>query len=223
MSPRAALALLLTFVGALALGYGGTQAIRATQATSPVASSTPAGRASPSPAGPAPTPSLDLTGLAHRCASIPTGTVAAYLQPATLIHGTEPDPRTGQNLPVLRTTIDAEVPATRPAFSIAAAVQESGKSAGGGAQPVDRMGSLQLWMYWDGTQLHKGVRRWTGSSWAMAVDGDATSLTIELRTHSAAFHSGDVKTGATFAVVTADSGGCTALGVDSQGRPASGF
>jgi hypothetical protein len=103
------------------------------------------------------------------------------------------------------------------------AVQEPGKSPGGGPQPPDRMGSIQFWMFWDGSQLHKGLRRWNGSTWAVSVDDAASSLTGELRTHSAAFHSGDVRPGTTFAVVTADSTGCAALGLDNQGRPVSGF
>ena len=220
MSARAALALLLIFFGAATAGYGGTAAARA--ASTKARASPVTGQATPSTA--AATPGLDLTALAARCAAIPTGTVAAYLQPATLIHGTEPDPRTQATLPVLRTTIDAEIPAERPPFSITAAVQEPGRSPGGGPQPIDRVGSIQFWMFWDGTsQLHKGLRRWDGSAWTMAVDEAAQSLTIELSKHAAAFHSGDVRPGATFGVVTADSNGCAALGLDNQGRPASGF
>jgi hypothetical protein len=217
MTLRSALALLLLLAGGLGLGYGGVQAARSVSAgPSPHA-------AMPTSTAESPSPTIDLAALAEACATVPGGRVAAYLEPATLIHGTEPDPRTQQTMPVLRATFDNEIPAARPTFSVAAVVQEAGRSAGAGARPIDNMGSLQLWLYWDGDQLHKGLRRWSGTAWMMAVDDGAGTLTIELHNHSAAFHSGDVKAGATFAVVTADAQGCAALGLDSQGRPASRF
>jgi hypothetical protein len=183
------------------------------------------------PARPTPTPSPsfavatgpDLTPLAERCQSVPSGTLATYLQPATLIHGTEPDPRTHASLPVVRSTFDAEIPPERPSFSITAVIQAPGQGSGAGGTPIDRMGSLQLWVFWDGSQAHKGVRRWNGKAWTMATDDAAPSLTIELQKHSVAFHSADIQGGSTFAFVTADAGGCGALGLDADGRPATGF
>jgi hypothetical protein len=188
-----------------------------TLGTTSGSNATPGARPSPSPSGP------DITTLARACGAIPGGHVAPYVQPASLVHGTEQDPRTQANLPVIRMLMDAEVPVARPPFSVTGAVQASGKPAGDGPAPIDRLGSTQLWLHWDGASLHKGVRRWSGTAWVMAVDDDASTLTIELRSHSAAFHSADITPGATFAFVTADTGGCAALGLNAEGRPAIAF
>lgn len=196
----------------LAAGLAGCT-VGATSGSTPA----PAASLSPSPTGP------DITTLARACSAIPGGQVAPYLQPASLVHGTEPDPRTQASLPVVRMIVDAEVPVARPAFSLTGVVQAPGKPPGDGATPIDRLGSLQLWLQWDGAALHKGIRRWSGTAWSMQVDNDAGTLTIELRTHSAAFHAADLIPGSTFAFITADAAGCGALGLNAEGRPAVGL
>ena len=219
MSPRVATALILAFVGAVALGYGAGGAVRASGLTTARVTSTPTPvRSFPSTAG-----GPDLTALAEKCTTLTTGKVADYLQPDALIHGTEQDPRTHQTLPVLRTIFTTVIPVDRPPFSITATVQQAGLGGGSGSQPIDKMGSVQFWMYWDGSTLDKGVRHWNGQKWVMAINNDAPTLTAQLLHNSAAFHSSEVRTGDLFAIVTSDAGGCAALGVDEEGRPASGF
>ena len=75
------------------------------------------------------------------------------------------------------------------------------------------------WAWWDGTNLHKAVRRWDGGSWTVAVDGAADALTLVIGRDGVAFFLDEIRVGWTAGAVTATGGGCRASGFDGRLAP----
>jgi hypothetical protein len=161
-----------------------------------------------------------LTRLTDACRSLPMGSVPAYLAVASVANDIGPDPRTqASTRRVGVVTAQSITPSQgKPAYSITAVLLPTGASAPTSGVPVDRAGTVQLWIFWDGTALHKGIRTWNGQSWRMTDENDPASnaLTISVGDNAASFYWAGLQAGERFGFVTADTGGCTAnaLGAD---------
>jgi hypothetical protein len=176
--------------------------------------------------GPAavPTPSADenlVTGMAHSCPTIPFGTTPADLALGDLSSGNATDPR--RMVPVNFVGVSYAKPLplgfrSEPPFSAAIVVEQQGSSLPAGGLAVDRMGQVQLWAVWDGTNLHKALRQWNGSGWSTLVDASANDLTLDMSSNGVTFFWPGLKPGEHAAALLAVDGGCAAAGISSAGH-----
>ena len=183
------------------------------------------GRAVAPVAGQTAPPRNPVTAVADPCTAVPTGTVAPQLEIASLLSGRTTDPRKNAARQTVAVRLATPMPAggfrTLPPFSITVAL--SGP-AGGLTTPkagpvIDQAGAVQLWAVWDGTNLHKGVRRWDGGRWEMAVDAAADQLTLAVGQTDIVFWLDDIKPGWTMGSVAASATGCRATGLDAGFAP----
>lgn len=165
--------------------------------------------------------SVDPTILAGTCAAIPTGTVASYLVLDRVGSGIDTDPRTQALSPWVGAAGPGQIPAQgeRKELSFAAVVSRAGQPNGTGARPIDRMGATQLWAYWDGGALHKGLRTWNGSAWEMKVDAEADAMTLALRANGVVFYWAGLRAGDRFGFVSAEASACRGVAIDTSGAP----
>ena len=176
--------------------------------------------ASPAPL-PATTPPLaDLVSLVGQCSAFPSGTVPAWLEIRSVKGGSGQDPRTHQTTPLAAVTMAGAFPAAegRHAFSVTVAVLPAGQTSplapGGSTRPIDGSGLSQLYIYWDGQRLHKGIRtRTAASGWSMLQDSEAGALTIVVQGNVASVYWTGFHLGDHIVAVTASSGGCRASGL----------
>ena len=166
-------------------------------------------------------PASILTRLAASCTAVPTGSPAPFLVVGKVGTGTDPDPRTSVPTRWVGIGFAQSIgPTVRTAtqYSITAVLLPSGTTASTKGAPIDRAGSLQLWIFWDGSSFHKGIRTWDGKAWHMADETDHASdaLTIQVQTTGAAFYWAGLQPGERYGFVTADAGGCSsgALGAN---------
>ena len=194
-------------------------------------SGAPALMPAPPPASPATTaqpealaPRDPVTALADRCAAIPGGAVPAYLQVAALTTGTGTDPRLHVTAPYVAIRTAQPVgttPRALPPFSFAAVLlpPAAAPPAPSPGLAVDRAGTTQLWMTWDGAAFHKAVRTWGGQGWVTATDTQAGSLTAVLTSNGAAFYDSRLGDGGRVGVITASAAGCSAFALDGALTP----
>ncbi len=170
---------------------------------------------------PASPPGLDLTALARSCDALPSGSVPPYLHITGLTSGTQTDPRTQVLTPSVTAALaGSPVDVTVP-FSITATVLHAGdKAPTSQRQPIDRSGTVQLWVYSDGQARHKGIRTFTGGKWTMRLDAEADALTYRLSSaRSATFYWAGLQPGDRFGFVTSAATGCAASGLDGSLAP----
>lgn len=208
-------------------GKGAPRAALAATA-SPAASRVPVSSPAVTPTAAAATPAataaprrLDPTILAGTCTAIPTGTVASYLVLDRVGAGVDADPRTQAPTPWVGAAGPGQIPAQadRRELSFAAVVTRPGRPNGTGPRAIDRMGSTQLWAYWDGTALHKGLRVWNGTAWDLKVDADADAMTLALRQNGVVFYWAGLAPGDRFGFVSAEVGACRGVALDATGAP----
>ncbi len=106
-----------------------------------------------------------------------------------------------------------------PPFSVAMLIDDPSLAPPTVDPPVDRLGQLQLWILWDGTNLHKSVRTWDGTAWTTRVDAEAEPLTIQIGDTGAAFWFPDVHPGENMAGLIAMPNVCEAVAIGPNGRP----
>ncbi len=211
-------------------GVGAPRAIAAastspTTTTAATASTRPTAPATGAPAAtPIASPTarrVDPTILSGTCAAIPTGTVAPYLLLDRVGSGVDTDPRTQALTPWVGAAGPGQIPAQgeRKELSFAAVVSPAGQPSGTGPRPIDRMGAIQLWAYWDGGALHKGLRTWNGSSWDMKVDAEADAMTLALRANGVVFYWAGLRAGDRFGFVSAETSACRGVAIDASGAP----
>lgn len=202
--------------GALRLAVAATSApLAAASATAPASSPMPASTLSATPAGP------DVTALAAGCTSF-AAQLPPFPRPMSVTTGSGPDPRTNVATSFISTAFAAPAPTeplARAPFSATVVLARSGQPTGIGTRAIDRTGWLQLWAYWDGAAMHKGIRTWDGSSWQMLTSGAAEPLTVALRTQSLAFYWPGLRSGDQYGAIVAAAAGCRSIGTDLQGRP----
>jgi hypothetical protein len=168
-------------------------------------------------------PRSALTVLADACRTLTSGAGAPYLAIAAVSNDNAVDPRTRVPTPrvgILTTQAISPSQGKAP-FAIVAVVLPAGDSSPTRGLAVDRAGTVQLWISWDGTALHKGIRTWDGRSWRMADERDPASnaLTIALDGNTASFYWAGLRPGTRVGFVTADAAGCSARSLDATGRP----
>lgn len=164
---------------------------------------------------------LDPSALPRSCSAIPSGTVPPYLTPTGSSSRVETDPRTqAQTQQVTVATSANPAGIHSPAYAIAAVVLPAGATAppAQGAL-VDRAGTVQLYAFTDGTNLHKAIRSFDGASWHVLVDNDATALTLRLGPAGASFFYTGMHRGDHVGFITAASSGCASLGMSATMAP----
>jgi hypothetical protein len=170
------------------------------------------------------TPRSPLTRLASACPSLPSGTVAPYLVIAKVESGTAADPRSSVNTRwvgiVFAQAIGATLQSAQP-YSITAVLLPSGAKAPATGAPIDRAGTVQLWISWDGTAFHKGIRTWDGAAWHMADETDPASsaLTIQVTTTDAKLFWAGLQPREPYGFVNADAGGCSTAALATNLAP----
>ena len=151
--------------------------------------------------------------LADACKGIPSGDLPPGLTPAQVLMGTERDPRTGKMLPVTKVQMAEDMGSSgvmldsKP-FSVTLALLPGGGAPGKGDRLIDRIGSAQLWAFWDGKGLHKAVRKWDGSRWKMVSDSAADDLTAVAARGGMSFFWAGLDTGGSSQAFVATSDGC---------------
>jgi len=203
----------------------------ASPSVTPAPAPAPAVSTGPSPASPpAPMPTppgLDLTSLAATCPALKSGRIAEDLTRSSLVAGTVPDLVTSAPAHYFGAYFDkAAFPgdlAGHSPFSVTLTVQRA-VVAGSGPHAIDRVGSIQLWAYWDGKALHRGSRTFAAGAWTMRVDDAATDLpSVEVRRTGLVFYWNGSKTGDKAGVVASDGHGCSAYGISDLNAPAIGI
>ena len=197
-------------------------------ATSSAASATPT-TLGPTTTAVAPTttaaaPTFDVTSLAATCATIPQGSVDAKLAPSQLGSGHQPDARSNVPTDWVGVAYAAEMTdsfRTLAPFTVMIAIDDPAAAAPApiSGAVIDTLGQLQLWAAWDGANLHKSVRQWDGTAWTTLVDDEAEPLTLEMATVGVFFFWPDLVPGTKQAVVIAQAGACTQLGLGADNRP----
>lgn len=153
------------------------------------------------------------------------GSVAAGLTPRGVVMGSGRDPRSGDTLPVVSVPMAADMGSSGKVlesapFSVTLALLGPRAEPGRGNRLTDGIGAVQLWAFWDGRALHKAVRTWDGSAWAMVVDAQANALTAVAGTRGMSFYWAGLDAGARYGVFVATAGGCAAEGLDATLAPA---
>ena len=137
--------------------------------------------------------------------------------------GIQADPRSGKPTRWVGVNLAAPIdtPERRAAFSITAVLSDGSTSAPSLTAPIDRAGTVQLWIFWDGTHLHKGVRTWDGRGWLMVQDADPAgeSFTIALGGNQATMFWSGLRPGQHYGFITADQAGCVATALDANLSP----
>lgn len=208
-----------TLVLTLAVSFGFGYAVSAwTKPSSTSQAAHPVGRASP--VGSATTTATSPT---EPCPTVPSGDVAAYLEPVTTGSGTSADPRTTLATPWVGIDLRSVITPTagKPPFAVTAVLLPDPSIRAVGAGALDRAGTLQLAVVWDGVALHKRVRRWDGHTWRLADESDPSTanLTIALGGTEATLYWPELTSGERFGFVTSDDHGCRAIGLDSALTP----
>jgi hypothetical protein len=161
---------------------------------------------------------LDPSALPRSCSAIPSGTVPPYLTPTGSSSRIEADPRTGTPTQQVTVTLSANPAGIRTPYAIAAIVLPAG--ATGPPQSgalIDRAGTVQLYAFTDGTNLHKGIRTFDGTTWHN--DTTAGAMTFRLGPGGASFFYAGMRSGDHFGFITAASSGCASLGMSSTMTP----
>jgi hypothetical protein len=212
---------IVVFVASLVVPFGIGYFITHSDASSSVAPPSPP---TSEPVPTTTTPPSSLTKLALACPSLPSGTVAPYLVVAKVESGSAPDPRTSVVTRYVGITfaqpIGATLQAARP-YSITAVLLPSGAKAPTTGAAIDRAGTVQLWISWDGTAFHKGIRTWDGTAWHMADETDPASgaLTIAVTTTDAKLYWTGLQPREPYGFVNADAGGCSTAALGANLAP----
>jgi hypothetical protein len=186
-----------------------------------VAQATPSPTVAPSPTPSATIAGIDPVALPRACSAIPSGTVPPYLTPTGSSSRVEPDPRSQVPTQQVTVALSASPAGVRGApFAIVVVVVPAGTRASTlpGA-PIDHAGSVQLYAISDGTNLHKAIRTFDGTSWHIVVDGDAGAFTFRLGPAGASFFWAGLHAGDHFGFVGSASTGCSALGLSAALAP----
>lgn len=151
--------------------------------------------------------------LADACKTIPSGDLPPGLTPVQVLTGTERDPRTGKTLPATEVQMAGDLGSSGAVldsepFSVTLALLPGGGAPGSGDRLIDRIGSVQLWAFWDGKGLHKAVRKWDGSRWQMVSDSAADDLTAVGARGGLRFFWAGLDTGGSPQAFVATSDGC---------------
>ena len=149
-----------------------------TSTTQPPSSTTAPTPTAPTTSSPAPTtvapgvPAAQITALAEACAPIPSGQVPAALAITAVARGTQAPPGAGGALPWVGLRFAAPVGPTLsgPPFSVTATLLPADAGPPAAGRPVDRVGTVQLWLWWDGSATHRAIRTFDGIGWQMRVD-----------------------------------------------------
>ncbi|HEV3124296.1 MAG TPA: hypothetical protein VG266_06940 [Candidatus Dormibacteraeota bacterium] len=189
--------------------------------TTTALSSTSSSSTSVVAASPTPLPlGLDVTALPRNCASIPSGTVPAFLRPTGDSSGVEPDPRSSVPTEQVTVTLAANPAGMRSPFVIAAVVLHGDDSSPAGqTSAIDGAGEVQLYAFTQGGNLHKAIRTFNNGAWTTVVDNDANAMTFRLAAGGASFFWAGLKPGDHYGFVTAAPTGCAALGLGSGLSP----
>ena len=183
--------------------------------------------ARPAPSAPAtvaatasPSAPVDPTVLAGACVSTTSGSVPPYLVMDKVGSGTDPDPRTQIPTRWVGAAGSGSIPAgARPALSFVAILSRAGQPNGAGPRIIDRLGSLQLWAYWDGSSMHKGIRTFAGGTWQLLVDTQADALTADLHANGIALFWAGLRAGDRYGFVSSSASGCRPVALDAGGTP----
>jgi hypothetical protein len=160
--------------------------------------------------------SPDPAALPGACNGVPSGSVPAFLQMTGSSAAVQTDPRTRIATQEVTTTLAASpVPLSAP-FSIAALVLPEGTaSVLGATRVIDRVGTEQLYAFYDGQHLHKALRTFANGVWTTLIDSAASAMTIALEQGSASFFWSGIHPGDHVGFITAGSAGCGAFGLNA--------
>src|SRR5207245_9026609 len=95
-----------------------------------------------------------LARLAGSCAAVPAGSVAPFLVVGKVGSGTAPDPRTSLSTRWVGIGFSQSIGATLQSaapYSVTAVLLPTGATAPTKGVPIDRAGTVQLWIFWDGS------------------------------------------------------------------------
>ncbi len=157
-----------------------------------------------------------VTGMADSCVAIPSGTVPAVLKIGAVSSGNRTDPR--RHLPVNWAGLTYATPLAagfggQAPFSAAVFVDQPDRALPKTGLAIDRLGQLQFWAIWNGTQLYKAVREWNGRSWTTLVDDAADPMTLDMSEKGVTFYWPGLRPGDRVGALIAVDGGCAADGL----------
>jgi len=163
-----------------------------------------------------------VTSMADTCASIPSGQAPAALAIGAIASGNRTDPRRLVPVNWVGLTYATPLPGqgfrAQPPYSATIVIDEPGKQLPRTGPAIDRLGELQFWAIWNGTQLAKAVREWNGSNWTTLVDAAADPMTLDMSSTGVTFYWPGLRAGDRAAAVIAVDGGCSAYGLSAAGR-----
>ncbi len=177
-----------------------------------------------SPAAPTVAPGVtaaQITALAEACAPIPSGQVPGPLAITAVARGTQAPPGGGGALPWVGLRFAAPVGPTLsgPPISVTATLLPADAAPPVAGRPVDRVGTVQLWLWWDGSATHRAIRTYDGSAWQMRVD--PTDLQVSVTTQQVQFFSPTIGASDGYGFVVAVPSGCEASAAPGR-NPATG-
>ena len=178
----------------------------------------------PTAAAPAPVVAAprDVSSLAGTCTAIfATLAPAPYLQLAELTSmPPTADPRT--HVPARKITAGlggSALDATMPFSMIAVIAHGQERPLANPSRIIDGSGTEQLYLTFDGTRKHKGIRTLKDGRWSVVEDAAAGDLTYDLTTHDLSFYWTGLQAGDRFGFVTAAGGQCRSAGLDQALQP----
>ncbi len=145
----------------------------------------------------------------------------AYLQVTGVASAAaQPDPRTGAPARSVSSAFAASpLDRTEPYAVVAVILPGGANPPTGQGRPIDRAGTVQLWLGFDGTAKRKGIRTFARGGWSMKQEADADTLTFAISARGVRFYWTGLQGGDRFGFVSAAGGGCSASGVDARMLP----
>jgi hypothetical protein len=154
------------------------------------------------------------------CKTLPSGQLPTGIALASTTSGIGTDPAVGYSNPFITIQMKGAVQSSTPAFSLIAGVlpfnstAPSSATASATSGPVDRVGTLQLIAYWNGSQWHGALRNWSGSAWSLSVDA-ASGIDIVQNGPAITLYWEGLAAGDKYGVIVASSTGCADLELSS--------
>ena len=183
------------------------------------------GHGAPTPA-PAVTPAAggppDISSEAGSCTAISVPLAPApYLQLAELTSSPPaPDPRTGIPARKISAGLGGNAQDATTPYSMIAVVAHTGdQSPAGQSRLIDGSGTVQLYLTFDGTTKHKGIRSFKDGRWTIVEDAAAGDLTFDLSTHDISFFWTGLQAGDRYGFITAAGDQCRSAGLDAGLQP----
>jgi hypothetical protein len=154
------------------------------------------------------------------CKTLPSGQVPTGIALASTTSGIGTDPAVGYSNPFITIQMKGAVQSSTAAFSLIAGVlpfnstAPSNATASATSGPVDRVGTLQLIAYWNGSQWHGALRNWSGSAWSLSVDA-ASGVDVVQNGPAITLYWEGLAAGDKYGVIVASSTGCADLELSS--------